>query len=137
MGQQGAAGVLKHVKSADDLRVIWALIERLDFENLIVANQAEIARDLDMDKAQVNRSIKRLLELGVVFEGPKVGVSKSYRLNPHFGWKGSARGHRQALDDLMKERMQAARISGVVQGGGQQAEPERDTRTRDLFEGTS
>ena len=35
-----------------------------------------------MDRAQVNRAIKRLIEAGAVFEGPKVGISKTYRLNP-------------------------------------------------------
>jgi hypothetical protein len=137
MGQAGAASVLKHVKSADDQRVIWALIEVLDFENLIVANQAQLARDLGMDKAQVNRSIKRLLDLGFLLEGPKIGVSKSYRLNPHCGWKGSARGHVQAIDALRQQRMKDARISGVIQGGGQAAQAAEpvDTFTGDLFEG--
>ncbi|MFN9507334.1 MAG: hypothetical protein ACK57J_22725, partial [Rubrivivax sp.] len=83
----------------------------------------------------VNRAIKRLVELSVLLEGPRIGVSRSYRLNPEFGWKGSAKGHVQALDTLRTERMKAARISGVI-AGGQAAEPgpDRDTLTGDLFE---
>ena len=49
-----------------------------------------------MNRHNVNRSIKKLIELGVVLEGVKIGVSRSYRLNPNFGWKGSAKGHREA-----------------------------------------
>jgi hypothetical protein len=122
---------------AEGYSVLMGALARLDYENLLVLNQAELARDLEMQPSNVNRSIRRLIDLGVLIEGPKVGVSRSYRLSPAFGWKGTARGHVKALDDMRRERMKAAGISGVVQGGGQQAEPERDTRTRDLFEGTS
>ena len=65
-------------------------------------NQAEIARDLGMQRQNVQRSIKRLMELGVILEGVKIGVSRSYRLNPSFGWKGSAKGHREALHEHLK-----------------------------------
>ena len=50
----------------------------------------------------VNRSIKKLIELGVILEGVKIGISRSYRLNPNFGWKGSAKGHREALHEHLK-----------------------------------
>ena len=139
-----AMAVLKQVRSIDDLRVLFALIEQLDFENLIVANQAEIARDLEMKAHNVNRSVKNLIALGAIFEGPRIGVSRSYRLNPEFGWKGSAKNHVVALDQLRKDRMKAARIDGVVQGGkGASSQDEQqpraaevsqeDTQTGDLF----
>ncbi|MES7356232.1 hypothetical protein U6S89_12165, partial [Cutibacterium acnes] len=51
--------------------------------------------------------------LGVLLEGPKIGIHRSYRLNPRFGWKGSAQGHRKA----MQERMKASRIERVIEGG--------------------
>ena len=31
--------------------------------------------------------LAKLIELGVVLEGVKIGISRSYRLNPNFGWK--------------------------------------------------
>ena len=34
-----------------------------------------------MNRHNVNRSIKKLIELGVVLEGVKIGISRSYRLN--------------------------------------------------------
>ena len=55
-----------------------------------------------MQRQNVQRSIKRLMELGVILEGVKIGVSRSYRLNPSFGWKGSAKGHREALHEHLK-----------------------------------
>ena len=59
----------------------------------MVVNQAELAKELGMHRQHVQRSIKRLIALGVILEGPKIGISRSYRLNPEFGWKGSARNH--------------------------------------------
>ena len=38
----------------------------------------------------------------MVLEGVKIGISRSYRLNPNFGWKGSAKGHREALHEHLK-----------------------------------
>ena len=79
-----------------------AMLARLDYENLIQVNQAEVAEQVGMNRHNVNRSIKKLIELGVVLEGVKIGVSRSYRLNPNFGWKGSAKGHREALHEHLK-----------------------------------
>ena len=131
-----AAGILKHVTRVEDFRVLMALLQRLDFENLIVANQSEIARELGMDKAQVNRAIKRLVEMGVLLEGPRIGVSRSYRLNPHFGWKGSARNHVIALDQERKRRGLTV-INGEASAAREAAPqaPERDPNTIDMFEG--
>ena len=60
------------------------------------------ARELDMHRQHVQRSIKRLIQLGIILEGVKIGISRSYRLNPSFGWKGSAKGHREALHEHLK-----------------------------------
>ena len=72
------------------------MLARLDYENLIQVNQAEVSEQVGMNRHNVNRSIKKLIELGVILEGVKIGISRSYRLNPNFGWKGSAKGHREA-----------------------------------------
>ena len=107
------------------------LLGRIDFENLMVVNQAELAKELGMHRQHVQRSIKRLIALGVILEGPKIGISRSYRLNPEFGWKGSARNHVIALDQERKKRMANAGIKGVIEGGQQaRRKPQSATRTR-------
>ena len=88
--------------TGNDMKVMWAMLARLDYENLIQVNQAEVAEQVGMNRHHVNRSIKKLIELGVVLEGVKIGISRSYRLNPNFGWKGSAKGHREALHEHLK-----------------------------------
>ena len=61
------------------------MLARLDYENLIQVNQAEVSEQVGMNRHNVNRSIKKLIELGVILEGVKIGISRSYRLNPNFG----------------------------------------------------
>ena len=79
------------------------MLARLDYENLIQVNQAEVSEQVGMNRHNVNRSIKKLIELGVILEGVKIGISRSYRLNPNFGWKGSAKGHREALHEHLAQ----------------------------------
>ena len=102
MAQNGAERLAQSNLSGNDFKVLMKLLSVLDYENLIQVSQAEIARELNMHRQHVQRSIKRLLDLGIVLEGVKIGISRSYRLNPNFGWKGSAKGHREALTDHLK-----------------------------------
>ena len=48
------------------------MLARLDYENLIQVNQAEVSEQVGMNRHNVNRSIKKLIELGVI-----LGASKS------------------------------------------------------------
>ena len=131
---QDPAMILAQDKSlgADDFRVFFGLVAHIDYENLLVLNQADLARELGMQRQNVQRSIKRLIGTGAILEGPKIGVSRSYRFNPQFGWKGSAKNHITALDEVRQQRMQAAGITGIV-SGGRVGDAERDTRTVDMF----
>jgi hypothetical protein len=108
MGQDAALIFAKRRKDLGEegLGVLMAVIAKLDFENLLVLNQAEIARVLDMKRENFNRSLKKLVAMGAVIEGPKIGVSRSYRLNPNFGWKGSAKNHVTALEEYRKQKEQ-------------------------------
>ena len=105
-------------------RVLFKVLGRLDFENFIMLNQAEIARDLDMRKQHVNRAIKQLEGLGVMLRGPKSGKAITFRLNPNFGWKGSAANHITALDEY-REQKQRERLE--EQGQLRIPNPETET----------
>ncbi len=74
----------------DDLRVLLALLGRLDFENLIQIEQSAIADRLKMQRQHVSRSIKRLVATECLLEGPKIGRSRTYRLNPAMDGKEAA-----------------------------------------------
>ena len=80
MAQESMMMLAQSNLTGNDMKVMWAMLARLDYENLIQVNQAEVAEQVGMNRHNVNRSIK-LIELGVVLEGVKIGVSRSYRLN--------------------------------------------------------
>ena len=102
MAQESMMMLAQSNLTGNDMKVMWAMLARLDYENLIQVNQAEVAEQVGMNRHNVNRSIKKLIDLGVVLEGVRIGISRSYRLNPNFGWKGSAKGHREALHEHLK-----------------------------------
>ena len=101
-------------------RVLDILLARLDFENWVRLPQAEIAKILNMKPANVSRSMRDLEKVGVILRGPKVGRSITYRINPNFGWKGSAKNHNAALNEDLKERMKERGLS-VVSANGPEA----------------
>ena len=80
--------------TGNDMKVMWAMLARLDYENLIQVNQAEVSEQVGMNRHNVNRSIKKLKELGVILEGVKIGISRSW-LNLTSGGRSSAKGHRR------------------------------------------
>lgn len=104
-------------------RVLFVVLGKLDFENYILVSQAEIAETIGMKRANVSAAIAKLEAEGVILRGPKAGRSATFRLNPSYGWKGSASNHQKAL----RERMKASNIAGIV--------PQRDPNTVDFIEG--
>lgn len=108
MNQAGLLTLAKNL-TGEQLKVLLTLLADLDYENYIQITQLDIAEKLEMKKTNVSRSVKALIELGVVLEGPKVGRSKTYRLNEQFGWKGTIPNHNKAL----KKRMAQSGISVI------------------------
>lgn len=104
---QDALKILAKTLTGEQFKVLMILLADLDYENYIQVAQADIADSLDMQKTNVSRSVKVLLDLGVILLGPKVGRSHSYRLNPQFGWKGTVANHKKALKNGLS----------VIQGG--------------------
>jgi hypothetical protein len=84
-------------------RVFAYLNSRLDFENLIVVPQREISEALRMKQPAVSRAIRLLTNKQIILRGPKIGPVGSYRLNPHYGWKGKV----QNLTKARQERLRA------------------------------
>jgi hypothetical protein len=97
-------------------RVFLYLSARLDFENLIVVPQAEIATALSMKRQAVGRALKLLAGKGIILRGPKVGSVSSYQLNPHYGWKGKVKNLHQA-------RQKPLRLVEVGKGADEQSGP--------------
>lgn len=94
------------------LRVLLLVLNRVDYDNLMSINQTELAEKLRKDRSAVSRAIAELVKIGVILKGPTVSGRPTYRLNPGFGWKGSAASHRKALTDKLRERGMS-----VIEGG--------------------
>lgn len=93
--------------TGETMKVLMYLFGRLDFENFIQQSQQDIAAALGMHKQHVSRAMRLLTAKQIIFEGPRVGRSKCFRLNPSYGWKGKVR----TLQEARRERLQ------VIQGG--------------------
>jgi len=91
--------------------VLFYLYSKLDFENFIQQSQIDIAEGLGMKKQQVSRAMKLLTSKQIVLEGPKVGRSKCYRLNPHYGWKGKVKNLEEYRKDERRKELE------LIKGG--------------------
>ncbi len=83
----------------DALRVLLKLCAKLDFENWIYITQTDICKELKINKSNVSKAIKLLISKSIILQGPKVGRSFGYRLNPDYGWKGKVKN----LNEYRKE----------------------------------
>lgn len=128
MSQEAAEWLAEQNLSGEAYRVIWKLLAYLDMENWININQSEMAESMGLRKQNFSRTMKTLVEKQIILEGPKVGRQKTYRLNPYIGWKGSNESHVTALSDHLKNRMNQAKISGVVEGGRELSSAELEAR---------
>lgn len=121
-----AQGPLKALAKADlgdeARRVLFAVLAELDFENWININQSQLAAEIGLERQNFGRGLKKLINEEIVLEGPKVGRNGTYRLNPLFGWRGSAKGHVNAL----QERMKARGMSVVTGGSSEGSSSEED-----------
>jgi hypothetical protein len=121
----------------DGYSVLLGLTGKIDFENLIIISQAELGRELGMCSQNVQRAIKKLIEMEIMFEGPRVGIHRSYRWNPNYGWKGSAKNHRKALDERMQKagfRLAADNGKALIEQDPSEDEDERQSNIFDVIE---
>ena len=93
--------------TGETMKVLMYLFGKLDFENYIQQSQQEIAEGLGMQKQNISRAIRILKSKQIIFEGPRVGRSKCFRLNPNYGWKGKVK----TLQEARREQLT------VIQGG--------------------
>ena len=75
MAQEAMMMLAQSNLTGNDMKVMWAMLARLDYENLIQVNQAEVSEQVGMNRHNVNRSIKKLIELGVILEGVKSALA--------------------------------------------------------------
>lgn len=97
MAQNMMEVVAKSNLTGTDFKVLMMVLSRLDYENLLVINQSELAESIGLTRHHFSRSMAKLVNEGIILKGPKIGVSRSFRLNPTYGWKGTASNHKKAV----------------------------------------
>ena len=70
---QAALITIANELNHDQMRVLMALLAELDYENYIQVAQMDIAEALTMQKTNVSRAVKNLIDFGIILEGPKIG----------------------------------------------------------------
>ena len=65
----------------------------MDFDNYLTISQKELSQELDMKQPNISRAIRALCERKIIIEGPRAGLSKTYRFNPFVAHKGSERNN--------------------------------------------
>lgn len=129
MSQQHALKALAKADLGDEARrVLFVLLANVEYENFIVVPQSKMAEEIGMPKSNFSRAVSRLVGEGVIEKGPKVGRMISLRLNPTYGWKGTAKNHVIALGEEREKR----KLRLAADSSQQQAE-NPDTLTGDLF----
>ncbi len=99
--------------------VLDYLMSKLSFDNFIAVEQSVISVELIIHKSNVSRSIKMLVEKGIIEKGPRIGRTYAYKLNPFYGWKGRVKN----LKDERKKRLT------VVKGGASGEDPSNSGKT--------
>lgn len=75
-----------------DFRVLLYLVGTAEFANFVPLSAASVGRALDLDRANVSRSLKKLVALGILNPDrltDRPGKARRYYLAPSLVWKGS------------------------------------------------
>jgi predicted transcriptional regulator len=84
--------------------ILFFLMGSLDFENYIHLRQADIVKELEMQKSHVSTAMKLLVNKGIILK-VKEGRTAGYKLNPHYGWKGQISNRNKEIDRIVKQRV--------------------------------
>ena len=91
--------------TGEQYSVLFALFNRLDFDNYFRVSRQDIAEFLNMQPANVSRAMKKLKDLEIIIEGPPAGKFKTYRINPYIAHKGADRDNTIAdFNSALKNR---------------------------------
>lgn len=106
--QEGFLHLAQLDLTGEQLRVLLYIMGKLDFENYICLTQKSVSEALNLHKSNVSKAFKVLVEKGIIHEGPKVGRTKTYRLDPSFGYKGRYKNY-----EKVKKAIQKAKDKGI------------------------
>ena len=86
------------------LKVMLLLMGNLEFENYITIKQVSIAEKLKIDKADVSKAMKLLVDKSIILK-VKEGTTTGYKLNPTYGWKGKVENMEKAKTKMAEDKI--------------------------------
>jgi hypothetical protein len=87
--QEGFLEIAKKKMGAEATNVFLFLLGQIEYDNLLIISQIEIARELGMKKQNVSRAIKTLIKNEVLeIKDPHRKRRQRFKLSDKFVWKG-------------------------------------------------
>lgn len=86
--EEAGAYIAKQKLSGQQLSILFLILSNLDYNNFVRVSQKEIAEELGLHFQKVSGAMRRLVEVGILEEGPRVNMCKTYRMNPRIARKG-------------------------------------------------
>lgn len=102
MWDELALRLADHSIGLQTMRVYVEMARACDFENRVELGQKDLSARLNMDRSDVSKALKILIDLGFV-ERPR-SVRAPYRMNAEVVWKGSREALQEALLRKRNER---------------------------------
>lgn len=113
--QEGFLEIAKMKMGAEAMNVFLFLLSQIEYDNLLIISQIEIARELGMKKQNVSRAIKTLIKNEVLeIRDPHRRRRQRFRLSDKFVWKGKLNKTLKAAPK--KPEKQAPKQSNSGQG---------------------
>lgn len=106
VNQDYLARICKHRKEigGEAMFVLMALLANVGFGNEVLFSRIDLAAEVGMAPSNASRALRKLIDLGLIRRGRKIGSSYSYIIDEDFVWKGSFKAHKEAR----KNRLEAA-----------------------------
>ncbi len=102
--------------SSEDFRLLMRLVTRMDDRNYLFLDLTAFAAEIKRGRVYTSRAIARLVDLGALQRGPRVGRSWTYRLDPWLGWRGSdVEGRRKATKESERRWFGAEQVPGQME----------------------
>lgn len=93
-----------------DYRVRDYVLCKIGIGNYVHINQSEAGRKLGIAQQNVSASVKKLITLGILLEGPKAGKFCTYQVNPATAYAGSIGNGVKAKNDIVRQRRNGATV---------------------------
>jgi len=99
--QEGLDWLAEQDLKGKDLKILLKILSQLDFDNYWHVEQKYLAEEMGLDRSNLSKTIRKLVDLGILYRDTKKGKTRSYRLNPTIAHKG-AKNYKATLADFHK-----------------------------------